>query len=50
MRETLKNAWKIVEIRKKILYTLFMLLVFRLLLLHPPRRASRNPCFRRSAP
>ena len=31
MRETLRNAWKIVEIRKKILYTLFMLLIFRLL-------------------
>jgi len=35
MRETLKNAWKIVEIRKKILYTLFMLLVFRLLCFIP---------------
>ena len=31
MRETLKNAWKIIEIRKKVLYTLGMLLVFRLL-------------------
>ena len=31
MRETLKNAWKVTEIRKKILYTLFMLLVYRLL-------------------
>lgn len=35
MRETLKNAWKIVEIRKKILYTLFMLLIFRLLCFIP---------------
>lgn len=31
MRETLRNAWKITEIRKKILYTLMMLLIFRLL-------------------
>ena len=35
MRETFKNAWKITEIRKKILYTLFMLLVFRLLCFIP---------------
>ncbi len=31
MFETLKNAWKVPEIRKKILYTLGMLLIFRLL-------------------
>ncbi|MDO4865899.1 MAG: preprotein translocase subunit SecY [Clostridia bacterium] len=31
MRETLKNAWKIAELRKKILYTLGMLLIYRLL-------------------
>jgi len=31
MLETLKNAWKIAELRKKILYTLGMLLVYRLL-------------------
>ena len=31
MRETLKNAWKIADLRKKILYTLGMLLVYRLL-------------------
>ncbi len=31
MWETLRNAWRITDIRKKILYTLFMLLVFRLL-------------------
>ena len=31
MWETLKNAWRIDDIRKKILYTLFMLLMFRLL-------------------
>ena len=35
MLETLKNAWKVAEIRKKILYTLFMLLVFRLLCFIP---------------
>lgn len=35
MRETLKNAWKIVEIRKKILYTLGMLLIYRLLCFIP---------------
>ena len=31
MLETLKNAWKIQDLRKKILYTLGMLLVYRLL-------------------
>lgn len=35
MRETIKNAWRIVEIRKKILYTLGMLLIFRLLCFIP---------------
>lgn len=30
MLSTLKNAWKIPELRKKILYTLFMLMIFRL--------------------
>ena len=35
MRETLRNAWKITEIRKKILYTLMMLLIFRLLCFIP---------------
>ncbi len=30
MFETFRNAWKIPEVRRKILYTLFMLLVFRL--------------------
>ena len=30
MWETLKNAWKVPELRQKILYTFFMLLVFRL--------------------
>ena len=35
MRETLKNAWKIVEIRKKVLYTLGMLVIFRLLCFIP---------------
>lgn len=29
MWKTLKNAWKIEDLRKKILYTLFMLLIFR---------------------
>ena len=31
MFQTLKNAWKITELRKKILYTLFMLLIYRVL-------------------
>ena len=31
MRETFKNAWKIIDLRKKILYTLGMLLIYRLL-------------------
>ncbi len=31
MWETLKNAWRITDIRKKVLYTLFMLLIYRLL-------------------
>ncbi|MBQ6595484.1 MAG: preprotein translocase subunit SecY [Clostridia bacterium] len=35
MRETLKNAWKITEIRKKIIYTLLMLLLYRLLCFIP---------------
>lgn len=30
MLETLKNAWRIPELRKKILYTLFVLLIFRI--------------------
>ncbi|MDR0896769.1 MAG: preprotein translocase subunit SecY [Oscillospiraceae bacterium] len=30
MFKTLRNAWKIEELRKKILYTLFMLLIYRL--------------------
>ena len=35
MFETLKNAWKITELRKKILFTVFMLLVYRLLCFVP---------------
>ncbi|MBP3653682.1 MAG: preprotein translocase subunit SecY [Clostridia bacterium] len=35
MRETLKNAWKIVDVRKKILYTVGMLLIYRLLCFVP---------------
>ena len=35
MWETLRNAWKIPELRKKILYTLFMLLLYRLLCFVP---------------
>lgn len=35
MRETLKNAWKITELRKKILYTLGMLLLYRVLCFIP---------------
>ena len=30
MFETLRNAWKITELRKKILYTLFIILIFRI--------------------
>ena len=30
MFETIRNAWKVVDLRKKILYTLVMLIVFRL--------------------
>ena len=29
MFQTLKNAWHMPELRKKILYTLFILLIFR---------------------
>ena len=31
MLETLRSAWKIVDLRKKLLYTLFMILIYRLL-------------------
>ena len=31
MWETLRNAWKVEELRKKLIYTFFMLLLFRLL-------------------
>lgn len=30
MIQTLKNAWKVIEIRKKLLFTLFMIILFRL--------------------
>lgn len=30
MFETLKNAWKVQDIRKKLLYTLFIVVIFRL--------------------
>ena len=30
MLETFKNAWRIEDLRKKILYTLLMLLVYRI--------------------
>ena len=30
MIQTIKNAWKIAELRKKILFTVFALLIFRL--------------------
>ena len=29
MIETLRNAWKIAELRKKIIFTLFILLIYR---------------------
>ena len=35
MLETLKNAWKVTDLRKKILYTLGMLLIYRLLCFIP---------------
>ena len=35
MWETLRNAWKIADLRKKIEYTLFMLLIYRLLCFIP---------------
>ena len=35
MLETLKGAWKITELRKKILYTIFMLLIYRVLCFIP---------------
>ena len=35
MRETLKNAWKILDLRKKIIYTLGMLLLYRVLCFIP---------------
>lgn len=35
MWETLKNAWRVKDIRKKLLYTLFMLLIFRLVSVIP---------------
>jgi len=35
MLETLKSAWKIADLRKKILYTVFMLLVYRVLCFIP---------------
>ena len=30
MWETLRNVWRVPELRKKVLYTFFMLLIFRL--------------------
>ena len=35
MLETLKSAWKIADLRKKIIYTVFMLLVYRVLCFIP---------------
>lgn len=35
MWDTLRNAWKVPEIRKKLLYTFFMLLVYRLVSMIP---------------
>ena len=35
MLETLKSAWKVTELRNKILYTIFMLLVYRVLCFIP---------------
>ena len=30
MIETIRNAWKIVDLRKKIIYTIIMIIIFRL--------------------
>ena len=35
MLETLKSAWKVAELRKKILYTILMLLIYRVLCFIP---------------
>ena len=35
MLDTLKSAWKVTEVRKKILYTIFMLLIYRVLCFIP---------------
>lgn len=35
MWDTLRNAWKVAEIRKKLLYTFFMLLIYRLVSVIP---------------
>lgn len=35
MFETLRNVWKIEELRKKVLYTVFMLILYRLLCVVP---------------
>ena len=35
MFQTLKNAWKVADVRKKILYTIFMLLIYRVLCFIP---------------
>ena len=42
MWETLRNAWKIADLRKKILYTLFMLLIYRLLCVIPTPGINRE--------
>ncbi len=42
MWETLRNAWKIADLRKKILYTLFMLLIYRLLCFIPTPGINRE--------
>ena len=35
MWETLRNVWRVPELRKKVLYTFFMLLIFRLVSVIP---------------
>ena len=42
MWETLRNAWKIQDLRKKILYTVGMLLVYRLLCFVPTPGVDLN--------
>ena len=55
MIQTIRNAWKIPELRKKILFTIFALLIFRLgsaipVPLYQHRSAGELPEQLRAAP